>query len=217
MIFHFAEDAADQDVGEGGVVHAQHQQRREEAFAPPDRHADAGGGSQESVGGAGHGVGVEHVLPDDSQCPLGHDVGEDEDGTQILFPCQVRAGHQESHDAAEEDGDDAGSYCQPDRVDKRRPQVGLRQFGGEEVNAVHQGVARSLSREMRIDGTGMDLEGILDDGDDRGEGREGEDDTHQNKDHVMRLGEVGPDLIPADRSCVHFNGRSLCHKALLFS
>ena len=77
---HVAEDAADEDIGEGGIVQAQHHNAGEQALAPPDGHGDAGGGGQQTVGGAGDGIGVEQVLPHHGQGPLGHDIGEDEDG-----------------------------------------------------------------------------------------------------------------------------------------
>ena len=77
---HVAEDAADEDIGEGGIVQSQHHHAGEQALAPPDGHGDAGGGGQQTVGRAGDGVGVEQVLPHHGQGPLGHDIGEDEDG-----------------------------------------------------------------------------------------------------------------------------------------
>ena len=138
---HVAENAADQDVCEGGVVKTQDHQAREQAFAPPDRHRDAGQRGQETVGGAGDRVTVEEVLPHDGQGPLRHDVGEDEDGTQILLELQVRAGDQECHDAAEDDGHDAGAHSQPDGVQQRRPQVGPGKFRGKQVSVVYNGIA----------------------------------------------------------------------------
>ena len=77
---HVPEDAADQDVGEGRIVQAQHDEAGKQALAPPHRHIHAEQGGQQAVGGAGDGVGIEKVLPDDGQRPLRHDVGENKDG-----------------------------------------------------------------------------------------------------------------------------------------
>ena len=113
---HVAEDAADEDVGKGGVVQAQHHHAGEQALAPPHGHLYAEEGGQQSVGGAGDGVGVKQILPHHGQGPLGHDVGEDKDGTDVLAPCHVGAGDQEGHNAAEENGNDAGAHRQQNRI-----------------------------------------------------------------------------------------------------
>ena len=88
---HVAEDSTDKDVGKGSVVQAQHHKAGEQALAPPQRHLHAQRGGQQAVGRAGDGVGVEQVLPHHGQRPLGHDVGEDEDGAEVFAAGQVRA------------------------------------------------------------------------------------------------------------------------------
>ena len=77
---HVAENAADKNVGEGGVVQAQHHKAGEKPLAPPQRHLDAEGGGQQTVAGAGHDIGVKQVLPYDREGPLGHDVRKNKDG-----------------------------------------------------------------------------------------------------------------------------------------
>ena len=77
---HVPENAADEDVGKGGIVQAQHHQAGEQPLAPPFGHLNAKEAGKQAVGGAGDGIGVEQVLPHHSQCPLGHDVGENENG-----------------------------------------------------------------------------------------------------------------------------------------
>ena len=77
---HIAEDAADEDIGKGRIVQAQYDQAGEQSLAPPQRHLNIEQGGEQTVAGAGNGIGIEKVLPHDRQSPLGHDVGEDEDG-----------------------------------------------------------------------------------------------------------------------------------------
>ena len=77
---HIAEDAADEDIGKGRIVHAQNDQAGEEPLAPPQGHLDIEQGGEQTIAGAGNGIGVKKVLPHHRQGPLGHDVGEDEDG-----------------------------------------------------------------------------------------------------------------------------------------
>ena len=48
---------------------------------------------------------------------------------------------------------------------------------------------------MGIDGTGVDLEGILHNGDDGRYRGDGKDDAHQQQDNIMGLGKKGFDLI----------------------
>ena len=48
----------------------------EQPQAPPFGHRNVKERSQQSVGGSGDCIAVEHILPYHSQCPLGHDVGE---------------------------------------------------------------------------------------------------------------------------------------------
>ena len=195
---HVAEDAADEDVGKGGVVQAQHHHAGEQTLAPPHGHLNAEEGGQQPVGGAGDGVGVKQILPHHSQGPLGHDVGEDKDGTDVLAPCHVGAGDQEGHNAAEENGNDAGAHRQQNRIEQGRPQVGFRHAAGEQVNVVDDGIADCLAGQVGVDGAGMDFQGILHDGHDGGDGGDGEDNAHQQQDHVIGLGEKGLGLIQPD-------------------
>ena len=76
---HILEDAANQDIGKGCIVKAQHHQAREHALTPPQRHFDAEQGCQQTVGRSGNSIGVKQVLPDNRQRPLGHDIRENED------------------------------------------------------------------------------------------------------------------------------------------
>ena len=48
---------------------------------------------------------------------------------------------------------------------------------------------------MCVDGARMDLEGVTDDSDDRGYRTEGEHDTEDEQDDVLRLRKEGDDLI----------------------
>ena len=77
---HITEDAADEDIGKGRIVQAQYDQAGEQTLAPPQRHLNIEQGGEQTVAGAGNGIGIEKVLPHDRQSPLGHDVGEDKDG-----------------------------------------------------------------------------------------------------------------------------------------
>ena len=174
-------------------------------------HLDACGSGQQAVGGAGDGVGVEQVLPHHSQGPLGHDVGEDEDGAEVFPPGQVGAGDQEGEHSAEEDGHQAGAHGQIDGVQQGGPQVGLGQGAGEQVDVVHQGIAGGLAGEMGIDGAGVDLEGVLHNGHDGGDGGDGHHDAHQQQDHVVRLGQEGPEPVPEDGGPCGAGGRGLVH------
>ena len=118
---HVAENAADKNVGKGGVVQAQNHQAREQALAPPNRHVDAEQCGKQAVGCAGNGVGVEQVLPHDGQRPLRHDIRENKDGAEILSPRKVGARDQKREQAAVEDGHKAGSDRQQHRIEQRRP------------------------------------------------------------------------------------------------
>ena len=166
-------------------METQHHHAGEEAQAPPGGHLDAQGGGQQAVGGAGDGVGVEEVLPHHGQGPLGHDVGEDEDGAEVFSPGQVGAGDQEGKESAVEDGDHTGAHGQEDGVPQGEPQVGLGQVAGEEVDIIDQGVAGGLAGEVGVDGAGVDFEGVLHDGHDGGHGGHRQHDAHEEEDHIV--------------------------------
>ena len=70
---------------------------------------------------------------------------------------------------------------------------------------------------MGVDGAGVDLEGILHDGDDRRDGGEGQNDTKQKQDDVVRLGKEGLDLIEDDGGPAGAEGGWFAHGFLLFS
>ena len=70
---------------------------------------------------------------------------------------------------------------------------------------------------MGVDGARVDLEGILHDGDDRRDGRKGQNDAEQQQDHVVRLGKEGLDLIENDGGLAGAKSRGLVHGVLLFS
>ena len=184
---HVPEDAADEDVGKGGVVQSQHHQTGEQPLAPPDRHIDAQGSGQQAVGGAGDSVGVEHILPHHRQGPLGHDVGEDKNRAEVFAPGQVGAGNEEGEQPAEHDGHHAGAHRQQHRVDERHPQVAHGKAAGEKVDVVDEGIAPGLTRQVGVDGARVDLEGILHDGDDGGDGGHRQHDAHNEQDDIMGL------------------------------
>ena len=184
---HVAEDSTDKDVGKGSVVQAQHHKAGEQALAPPHRHLHAQRGGQQAVGRAGDGVGVEQVLPHHGQRPLGHDVGEDEDGAEVFAAGQVRARNEEGEQPAEHDGHHAGAHRQQHRVDERHPQVAHGKAAGEKVDVVDEGIAAGLTRQVGVDGARVDLEGILHDGDDGGDGGHRQHDAHNEQDDIMGL------------------------------
>ena len=148
--------------------------------------------------GAGDGVGVKQVLPHHSQSPLGHDVGENKDGTDVLAPCHVGAGDQERHDAAEQDGHDAGAHRQQNRIEQRHPQIGFCHPACEQVNGVDEGIAGYLPGQVGVDGDGVNVQGVLNDGHDGGDGGNGKDNAHQQQDHIVGLGKEGFRLIQPD-------------------
>ena len=117
-------------------MQAQNNDAREEALAPPHRHLHAERRGEQAVRGARDRVGVEDVLPHDGQRPLRHDVGEDEDGAQILLPRQVRARYKEGKEPAVDDRHEAAAHGEQYRVPQRRPEVGLCDVAGEEVYVV---------------------------------------------------------------------------------
>ena len=214
---HVAEDAADQDIGKRRVVQAKDHQAREQALAPPYRHVDAEQSGKQAVGRAGNGVGIEQVLPHDGERPLRHDVRENENRAQIFSPGKVGPRDQEGEQTAVENGDDAGADGEQDGIEKRRPEVCLRHAAGEEVNIVDRGIAGGLPRQVGVDGAGVDLEGILHDGDDRRDGGEGQNDAKQKQNDVVRLGKEGLDLIEDDGGPAGAEGGWFAHGFLLFS
>ena len=167
------------------------------------------------LGGSGDGVGVEHVLPDYRQSPLGHDVGEDENGTEVFAPGQIGAGDQKGEQATEYNGYHAGPHCQPDRVEQGGPQVDHGLIAGEQVDVVDHRIPRSLSGEVGVDGAGVDFKGVLHNGDDGGHRAEGEHDAHQQQDHVVGFGEKGFDFIPTHGGPIGPGNGDLIHNRLL--
>ncbi len=78
VCIHVLKDAADQDVGERCVVKTEHHGTRESAEAEPLRHTDTEQRCEEAIRGTADSIGVKHMLPYDRQCPLRHDVRENE-------------------------------------------------------------------------------------------------------------------------------------------
>ena len=193
---HVPENAADEDVGKRRVVQSQHHQAGKQPLAPPKRHVDAQCGGQQSVGGSGDRIGVKEVLPHHGQRPLGHDVGEDENRAEVLPPGQIGAGDQKGEHTAEENGHHAGPNGQIQRVQQGAPQVGFGQVTGKEVDVVDQGVTADLAGKVRVNGSGMDLEGIFHNGHHRSNGGDGHHDAHQQQDHIVGLGKKGQNLVP---------------------
>ena len=203
---HIPENAADEDIGEGGVVETQHHHAGEQPQAPPGGHLNTERGSQKTVGSSRHSIGIEHVLPHHGQGPLGHDVGENENGAQILPPGQIGPGDQEGEQTAEQNGHHTGAHRQQDGVPQGLPQVGPGQAAGKQVDVVHQGIAGNLSGEVGVDGARVDFEGILHDGHNGGHCGDRKDKAHQNQDHVVGLGEKGLDLIAPHNRCAYLEG-----------
>ena len=185
---HVAEDAADEDVGEGGVVQSEDHHAGEQSHAPPCRHHDAEG-RQQSVGRACDCIGREHVLPDDREGPLGHDVGEYEDGAQVFPGLEVRPCDQEGEDASIEYRDGARTDRQPYRVEQRLPEVALRERRGEQVYVVGQRIAAAASGKVFVYRSGVYLDRVLHDCDYRRHCARREHYSHQQEDHVLRFGE----------------------------
>ena len=188
---HVAENAAYQDVGEGGVVQSQDYNARKQPHAPPGGHLYAQRGGQQAVGGAGDGVGVEEVLPHDGESPLRHDVGEDKDAAQVFAEGQVRPRDEEGHDAAEEYGHNAGAHAHEQGVYQRGPEVGLCQVACKEVYVVDERVSLGLAGEVGVYGAGVYRYGVLDYGRDRREGCDGHYYAHKQEYDVVGLREVG--------------------------
>ena len=208
---HVAEDAADEDIRKRRIVQAEDHQAGEQALAEPFGHIYMEQGRQQSVGCAGNFRGIKQILPHDRKGPLRHDVGEDENGAQILSPGQVRAGDEKGEDAAIENGDHTGAHGEKHRVPKRFPQVGPGQLAGEEVGIVDDGPAAGLLGQMGVDRAGVDLERVLHDGDDRRDGGHRQHDAQQEQDHVIGLGKEGFDLVPCDRGRTCHKGRRVAH------
>ena len=184
---HVAENAADEDVGEGGVVQAEDDDAREQALAPPHGHLNAQRRGEQAVGGAGDGVGVEDVLPDDGERPLGHDVGEDEDGAEVFLPREIGARDEEGEEPAVDDRHEAAAYRQEYRVPQRRPEVGLCDVAGKEVYVVDYGIALAFAGEVRVYGAGVDFKGVLHNGHNGRHGGDGQDDAQEQEYDVVRL------------------------------
>ena len=53
-----------------------------------------------------------------------------------------------------------------------------------------------LAGKVRVNGSGMDLEGIFHNGHHRGNGGDGHHDAHQQQDHIVGLGKKGQNLVP---------------------
>ena len=77
------------------------------------------------------------------------------------------------------------------------------------------GFLGSLTGEVGVDGTRVDLEGVLDDGDDGGHGAEGQHDAHEQQDDIVGLGEEGLDLIQRNGGAAGLEGLRLIHRSLL--
>ena len=167
---HVAEDAADEDVRERRVVQREHHDAGEQPLAPPQRHAHAEDGGEQTVGGAGHGVGIEQILPDDRQRPLRHDVGKDEDGAEVLLEAHVRARDQVGEHAAVDDRAHAGEHGQEHRVEQRRPEVDPGQPAREQVDPVIERIAFREAGVMGIHRAHVHRDRIHEDGDHRRDG-----------------------------------------------
>ena len=213
---HVPEDAADEDVRKRRIVQTEHHQAGEQALTEPLGHVDLEQRGQQSVGGAGDLGAPEQVLPHHRQRPLGHDVGEDEDGAQILAKRHIGAGDEEREGAAVENGNDAGAHGKVYRVDQRRPQIRLGELAGKEVGVVDDRPAGGLTRQMRVNGAGVDLERILHNGDNGRDGGDCQDNAQHQQDDIVRLGEKGLYLVPPDRRRTDREGRGLTHVVFSF-
>ena len=215
---HVPENAANEDVGEGGIVQAQHHQAGEQSLAPPFWHGNAEERRKQAVGGAGDGVGIEQVLPHHRQGPLRHDVGENENGAQVFPPGQVGAGDEEGKNAAEENGDHAGAHRQIHGVQQGCPQILFGHSAGEQVDVVHQGVAAGFACQVGINGAGMDAQGVLHNGHNGSHGGDGDHNAQHQQNHVVGLTEIGAQLVQPDphgtgsERIVLFHGTLLAYK-----
>ncbi len=195
-------------------MQSQNHHAGKQSLGPPKGHIDAEKRGQKTVRGAGDGIGVEQIAPHHGQRPLGHDVGEDENGADIFSPCHVGAGDQKSYGAAKHDGDCAGAHCQIDCVQQGTPQVGLGHLSGEQIHIVHCGIAADSAGQILVNGAGVDLKGILYDGNDRRHCGKGQHNAKEQQDHVIWLGEEGHDLIAPNTETVLIESR-LLHVSLL--
>ena len=64
---------------------------------------------------------------------------------------------------------------------------------------------------MGIDGAGVDLEGILHDGNDGGYRGDGKHNPHEQQDDIMRLGKEGLDLIAPHGGGIGLQGCGFIH------
>ena len=172
---------------------------------------DAQRGGKQAVGRSGDRVGVEKILPYHCQRPLGHDIGEDENGAEILPPGQIGAGDQKGEHTTEENGYHAGPNGQIQRIQKGAPEVRFGQVAGKQVNIVDQGVTADLAGKVGVNGSGMNLKCILHNGHHRGDGSDGHHDAHQQQNHIMRLGKKGNDLVPNNPGPACAQGGWLVH------
>ena len=129
---HVLKDAADENVGERGVVKSKDHRDREPAIDEPLRNRKASQCLKLTNIAAGDGGVDEEVLPEERERPLGHDVREDEDGGDKLLKRHVGARNQEGHDPAEEDCENASEGRDEEASGERQPEVADGKVGTKE-------------------------------------------------------------------------------------
>ncbi len=145
----------------------QHYRTGKQSSAPPGRHTNSGQRSKQAVRCARYTIGVEYVLPAHSQRPLRHDVGKDENRAQIFPALHICPCDQVSKDAAVQDRNHTGQHRQEKCVQERFPEIGSRKPARKQIGIVDHGVSAGLFCQIGINGAGVNLEGIPDNGNDR--------------------------------------------------
>ena len=212
---HVLENTTDQDISKGCIVKTQNHQTGKHAFTPPQWHFYAKQGCQQSIGCAGNSIGVEKILPNYSQCPLGHDIGENEDGAQIAPESQICPGDQKGENTAIDNGNDTGPNTQFDRIPQRFPEVLFGHLAGKQINIVNDCVSLCFTGKVSINGAGMDCQSVLHNSHNRSYGGYGKNNTHQQQNDIVGLGQKGYEPVVQNRSPTGFYCILIFHETLL--
>jgi hypothetical protein len=150
------------------------------------------------------------MLPDNRECPLGHNIRKNKNGAQILLTPHIRSGHEIRENSSEQDGNHTGEHGQKDRVHQRFPQVCPGQPARKKINVIDKAVAAAFSGQMLVDGAGMNDERIPDNRDDRGKRTARQNNAEQQQYDILRLYKKSLDLIQ-ENGGLFLSGNRILH------
>ena len=191
---HVAQDAADEDIGEGRIMQPEHDRAGHQPVDEPFRHTEPRNVIQHPAPARTDVRVLPEILPEGRKRPARHNVREHEDGRDDLLALHVGAGDEKGDDPAVYDGDNARQNRHENGIEQRLPEVYRTHIRRKETLPPKP---RRLPHHDAVCGflNGTDGKGTDNEGEQRIKDHERQNEQKDHEDHVRRVEKKSLDRV----------------------